>query len=209
MNMGQGDRGLRIEKRSMEIISGLLQGRRFEPEELPVVYRVIHATGDLEFEHTIRFHPGAVASGLDAIRAGKDILVDVRMVQAGISKTLCNGFGVRVRCLIDEKDVIDKASRTGRTRAETAVEAAAGRWGDRIGIVAVGNAPTALLKVMELVRAGAFSPGLIVGVPVGFVMAAESKEELLGMDQPYITCTGHKGGSPVAASIVNALLRLA
>ncbi len=207
------EKGLSIERESMEIISGLLKGREFDEAQRPVVYRVIHATGDPGFEPIIQFHPRAVEEGLRAIREGKDIFVDVRMVEAGISKKFLADFGIQTLCLIDDAEVIEKASKSGQTRAETAVEMAArgqGKGGKRdIGIVAIGNAPTALLKVIELVRAKIFSPNLIVGVPVGFVKAAESKEELMEMDYPFISCKGNKGGSPVAASIVNALLRLA
>ncbi len=202
-------KGLSIEAESFRVIRGLLKGRSFSPEELQVVMRVIHATGDPGYEGIMEFHPGAVWAGVEALREGMDILVDVKMVEAGISGKMLEGFGGRTLCMISDDDVIMKARDAGMTRAEAAVEKAVEASGAGIGIVAVGNAPTALLKTMEMVDSGLFSPHLVVGVPVGFIMAEESKAELVQRDYPYISCSGRKGGSPVAAAVVNALLRLA
>jgi precorrin-8X/cobalt-precorrin-8 methylmutase len=207
-------KGAEIERESFDIISDGMS-RKFTPEEMPIVQRVIHATGDFDFEEIIRFHPDAIERGITAIRAGKDILVDVKMVEAGINKRLLSLFGGRVLCYISDPDVETSASEKGLTRAEAAVikavesnEPSLPGGGSAIGIVAVGNAPTALLKVMELVDGGLFRPDLIIGVPVGFVKAEESKGVLNGKGYPFITCLGRKGGSPVAVAIVNALLKL-
>jgi precorrin-8X/cobalt-precorrin-8 methylmutase len=178
----------------------------FSPEEFAVIRRVIHATGDFGFAASLRFHEQAIAAGIGAIRAGKSVLTDVNMAAAGISRSLLGGFGGKVICRVGEPEVAAMASSQGLTRSETALALAGG---DNVGIVAIGNAPTALLAVMELIQAGRINPDLIVGVPVGFVNAAESKELLFQKDYPFITALGRKGGSPVAVAIVNALLRLA
>lgn len=178
----------------------------FSPEEFAVIRRVIHATGDFGFAASLRFHEQAIAAGIAAIRAGKSVLTDVNMAAAGISRSLLGKFGGKVICRVGEPEVAAMAASQGLTRSEAALGLAGG---DNVGIVAIGNAPTALLAVMELVKAGRINPDLIVGVPVGFVNAAESKELLFQKDYPFITALGRKGGSPVAVAIVNALLRLA
>ena len=197
---------LAIEGESFRIIEDELGPTDFSPEEFAVVRRCIHATGDFSFADTMRFSPGAVEAGLTAIRAGKNILVDVNMAASGISKGLLEKFGGRVICRINEDDTVNRAREEGKTRSEVAMEQAVD---DNIGIVAIGNAPTALLKVMELVETGRFSPNLVIGVPVGFVNAKESKDILNGQSYPFITALGRKGGTPVAVAAVNALLRLA
>ena len=199
------NKGKRIENESFEIIKSKLKNRH--PEEfLPIILRVIHATGDFEFEDLLCFHPDSIKNGVSSIKQGKKILVDVRMVEVGINKRILNRFGVETLCFISDPDVAKLASSNGITRAEASMEKAVRDYGDDIGIVAIGNAPTALLKVMELIDRGFFKPDLVVGVPVGFVSASESKEMLSKKDYPYITCLGTKGGSPVAVSIVNAIL---
>ncbi len=208
MTENLSSKGRSIETDSFEVIRGLLKGRHFSAEELPVVMRVIHATGDPLYEELMEFHPAAVETALRSIREGRDILVDVKMVEAGISRSMLERFGGRTVCLISDGDVIETAKAEGKTRAEAAMEkAAASARG--IGIVAIGNAPTALMKAMELADSGSFNPDLIVGVPVGFIMAEESKAELMKRDYPFISCRGRKGGSPVAAAVINALLRMA
>ncbi len=201
MNKGQG-----IENESFEIIKAKLKHKH--PDiHLPIVLRVIHATGDFEFEDLLRFHPEAVKKGMEAIKNGKKVLVDVKMVEVGINKKILRNYGSETLCFISDPEVADIASTNGLTRAEVAMEKAVREYGNQIGVVAIGNAPTALLKIIELIEAGAFQPYMVIGVPVGFVSAAESKEMLLSKDYPYITCLGTKGGSPVAASIVNAIIR--
>jgi len=195
-----------IEAESFRIIERQLAPTRFSPDEFAVVRRTIHATGDFSFAENLRFHPQAVAAGLAAIRAGKNILVDVNMAASGISVALLARFGGRVLCRVAEAETVAHAKANGTTRSDAAM---ARSIGDNIGIVAIGNAPTALLKVMELIDQGLFAPDLVIGVPVGFVNASESKELLVEKDYPFITALGRKGGTPVAVAAVNALLRLA
>lgn len=203
---------LEIEAESFRIIEREFAGETgrsvddYPKEEFAVMRRVIHATGDFGFAANLRFHPQAIAAGLAAIRAGKNVLTDVNMAAAGISRSHLGRFGGQVICRVGEPEVADRAGRLGLTRSETALALAAG---DNVGIVAIGNAPTALLALMELIEAGTIRPDLVVGVPVGFVNAAESKELLAQKKYPFITALGRKGGSPVAVAIVNALLRLA
>jgi precorrin-8X/cobalt-precorrin-8 methylmutase len=200
-------KGERIEEESFMIIERSL--RRIHPEEfLPVVKRVIHATGDFEYETLLRFHPLAIRKGTEAIRTGRDILVDVKMVEAGINRKLLEKFGCRIICNINEPQVEVIASSLNMTKAEVAMERVVSKDHD-IGIVVVGNAPTALLITMELIEKRLLCPELVVGVPVGFVKAVESKEALSRKPYPFITCLGNKGGSSVAAAIVNALIKLA
>lgn len=182
-----------------------LKCKDIPPDEFAIIRRTIHATGDFSFAHLIRFHPEAIQAGLDAIRSGKSILTDVNMAVAGISKNLLDPFGGKVICKVAEPEIARIAKEKGKTRSQTAIEE--GLLGN-IGIVAIGNAPTALISVMNLIAEGIVKPDLIVGVPVGFVNAEESKEILLEQSYPYITCTGRKGGTTISVSIVNALLRL-
>ncbi|MBF0539509.1 MAG: precorrin-8X methylmutase [Nitrospirae bacterium] len=208
-------KGAQIEQESFDIIRAGLR-RSFSEAELAIVQRVIHASGDFSFEDNIRFHPRAIEAGIEAIREGKDILVDVHMVQAGINKRLLEHFGGEVLCYISEPDVAVEASRLSLTRSECAIMRAFSVAAN-IGIVAIGNAPTALLKLLEIVSdvstfftAGGRTspPDLIVGIPVGFVKAEESKDLLLASRYPFITSVGKKGGSSIAAATVNALLKL-
>jgi precorrin-8X/cobalt-precorrin-8 methylmutase len=195
-----------IEAESFRIIERELGPTRFSPEEFSLVRRIIHATGDFSFAQTLRFHSGAIDAGLRAIREGRNILVDVNMAASGISVGLITPFGGRVLCRVAEPETVALAKAKGTTRSEAAMARAIT---DNVGIVAVGNAPTALLKVMELINLGQFRPDLVIGVPVGFVNAAESKELLAQQSYPFITALGRKGGTPVAVAAVNALLRLA
>jgi len=192
-----------IEAESFRIIEEELGPHEFTKEEFAIVQRAIHSTADFEFARTIRFHPDAIRSGLEAIRSGRSIVADVQMIQAGINKPGLKKFGGEVLCFIGDEDVAVKAKAEGVTRAiismRKASEIAPG------AIYAIGNAPTALLELMQL----PVKPALVVGVPVGFVSAAESKDELVKLDLPHITALGRKGGTPVAVSIVNALIRLA
>ena len=184
----------------------LLTTDDFDDREFAILQRVIHATGDFSLTDSIRFHPQAIDRGLAAIRGGRNLYADVAMVAAGIGSKLQSAFGGRVICRVGDAEVAQRARETGRTRSETALEMASG---DNIGVVVVGNAPTALLAAIALVQRGAFAPDLIVGVPVGFVNAAESKDLLVAAGIPAITVLGRRGGSPIAAAIVNALLKMA
>lgn len=195
-----------IEAESFRIIESELGPTSYSPAEFAVVRRVIHATGDFSFSDNLRFHPDAVAAGLAAILAGRNILVDVTMAAAGISKGLLAKWGGAVLCKVGDPEIAGEAKQQGLTRSETAIRRLAN---ENIGIVAIGNAPTALLQVMQLIEQGLFRPDLVIGVPVGFVNAAESKALLAMKSYPFIAAMGRKGGSPVAAAAVNALLRLA
>jgi precorrin-8X/cobalt-precorrin-8 methylmutase len=204
-----------IEERSFEIITEELGETNFRTIELPIVKRVIHATGDFDFVKNMRFHPDAVEAGIKAIKGGMSILVDVQMVEAGINKRLLQTWGGKAICNIQHatgrsagnSELQTPNSELNMTRAEMGIEAAL-KENNNIGIVAIGNAPTALYKTMKLIRNDGFKPELVIGVPVGFVKAVESKEVLLHMKYPFITSLGRKGGSSVAAAIVNALLKI-
>lgn len=177
----------------------------FGSDEFAVLRRAIHATGDFSFATNIQFSKNSVESGIAAIRAGKNILTDVNMAAAGISRKMLESFGGKVICKVAEPDIARLATERQKTRSQTAIEEG---LLDNVGIVAIGNAPTALLSVMELIAAGKAKPDLVVGVPVGFVNAPESKEILSEQKYPFITSLGRKGGTSVSVAIVNALLRL-
>lgn len=197
-----------IEERSFEIIDSEIGPTHFTEEEYVIARRVIHATGDFDFAQTMKFHSQALASGREALKKGKNILVDVRMVEAGIKKKALAHLGGSVVCFVDSSAVAEKARQEKKTRSEVAIQMG---MTEDIGIVVIGNAPTALLKVIEIVKNAQNDtpvPELIIGVPVGFVNAVESKEELAALEHPFITSSGRKGGSSVAAAIVNALLGL-
>ncbi|MBZ0169421.1 MAG: precorrin-8X methylmutase [Kofleriaceae bacterium] len=180
----------------------------FSVLEWPVVQRVIHSTADFDLGSSLVFHPRAIEAGIAAIRSGCDVVVDVRMVQAGISAALLERFGGHVRCFMADPDVVELAKVNGTTRAIQCVRKAAQKVPG--AIYAIGNAPTALLELVRLIEDGEASVSLVIGVPVGFVAAVESKEQLRTQGLvPYITNHGRKGGTPVAVSIVNALLRIA
>jgi precorrin-8X/cobalt-precorrin-8 methylmutase len=202
-----------IEQTSFAIIRSEMGHHAFTKEELAIVVRVIHATADFEFRDVLRFCPDdgpchAIRAGIGALRSGCSIITDVRMVQVGISERLLSPFGGQAVCDIGHPAVHAAAREQGLTRSTIAMRRNEGRIEG--GIVAIGNAPTALLEVIRLVREEGVRPSLIVGVPVGFVQAVESKAELLALrDVPSITAVGRKGGSSVAVAIINALLRLA
>ncbi|MEN8189984.1 MAG: precorrin-8X methylmutase [Thermodesulfobacteriota bacterium] len=177
----------------------------FNNSEFQILRRVIHATGDFSFTDNMVFGKNGVEAGISAVRKGRNILTDVNMAAAGISRSFLKPFGGKVICRVAEDETISLARENGLTRSEAALQLAAD---DNIGIVAVGNAPTALLAVMDLVDKGVMDPDLIIGVPVGFVNAAESKELLSKKNYPFITSLGRKGGTPVAVAMVNAILRL-
>lgn len=205
----QTKKGREIEGRSFDIIDAEVGIHPYSALEWPVVRRVIHATGDFDFagKSGLVFHQWAIEAGLRAIRAGKPVIADVEMVRAGINAARLGGYGGSVHCFIGDSDVIEDAGRQGTTRAATSMRKAAHVMDG--AIVVSGNAPTALLEVIRMVSEDRVTPGLIVGIPVGFVSAPESKEALRALDVPHITNSGRKGGSAVAVAIVNALLVLA
>ena len=212
-----------IEKRSFARISeeALDKLEKVPAQARPVVQRVVHATGDFDFIDTLIFHPNAVAAGLDAIKRGMDIVTDVNMARVGINQKILSGFGGKAVCAIGEasegglnteaargKTIYqEKQSYCEKTRTAIGINHAARH--PNAGIIAIGNAPTALYECIDLVNRGEIRPGLVIGVPVGFVRAVEAKALLASMDFPFITNAGRKGGSAVAAAIVNALLIIA
>ena len=199
-NIKPGD----IEKRSFEIITELLGERRLEPENELVIKRVIHTTADFDYVDNLVFSPHAVARGIEALRSGCDIVTDTQMARSGINKTILGRLGGQVHCFMSDADVAAEAKERGITRAFVSMERAAAL--DKPCIFAVGNAPTALVSLHQLMEAGKLDPALIIGVPVGFVNVVESKELILGDDVPFIVARGRKGGSNVAAAICNAML---
>lgn len=197
--------GRDIEQESMRIIdSEVPPPRPFDDAQWPVVRRMIHASADFELLDLVRFHPQAVAAGLEALGRGCPVITDTRMVQAGLSSRLYAPLGCAVHCLISDPETLERSRLTGTTRAAAAVDVAARRFSKALWVV--GNAPTALLRILELVSAQAVIPALVVGMPVGFVQAAESKQALLESEQiPFILVQGRKGGSALAAAALNAL----
>ncbi len=192
-----------IEKESFRLIEEEIRETRFTSTELPVVKRVIHTTADFDFREILRFSPGAVEAGVKAIRNGCGIVTDVKMVETGIMRYRVKPFGSSVRCFSQDAGVIKAASLENITRTAASMRKAAPYLEG--SIVAIGNAPTALMELMRIMKEGRVRPALIVGVPVGFVGASESKDALMASDFEYIASSGRKGGSTVAAAIVNAL----
>ena len=195
-----------IETKSMEIIEEELGERAaaWPPEELLVVKRCIHTSADFDYGENLVFSTGAVEIALEALRNGVTIVTDTSMAAAGINKRSAAALGVEVRCFIADPDVAEEAKGRGITRSAVCMERAAALG--RPVIAAVGNAPTALMRIKELADEGRFRPELVIGVPVGFVNVVEAKEMILGTDIPHIVARGRKGGSNIAAAIVNALL---
>jgi precorrin-8X/cobalt-precorrin-8 methylmutase len=195
-----------IETRSFEIIRSELP-HPIDPLLAPVILRVIHTTADFEYLDTLAFSQDAIQCAIAALQKGADIVSDTNMVKAGVDKNRLEKLRGRIHCFMQDKDVMELAKRQESTRARVAVDKAAAMRQPLI--FAVGNAPTALLRICELKQAGTLSPALVIGVPVGFVNVVESKEALMRSGIPYITARGRKGGSNVAAAICNALLRMA
>ncbi len=193
-----------IEKRSFEIITEELCGRVFDPLEEPVIKRVIHTTADFDYADHLCFTPNAVAQAHELLQNGACIVTDTRMAMAGINRSTLAALGGEVYNFISDKDVAEEAARTGCTRSAAAMSKAARL--DRPTIFAIGNAPTALLRLHELMQTTDFRPAFIIGVPVGFVNVVQAKELILADPVPSIIARGRKGGSNVAAAIVNALM---
>lgn len=193
-----------IEKRSFEIITELLGDRKLDPENELVIKRVIHTTADFEYVDNLVFSEHAVRKGIEALRAGCDIVTDTQMAKSGINKTILGKLGGQVHCFMSDEDVAAEAKARGVTRAIVSMEKAAAL--SKPCIFAVGNAPTALISLHEQMEAGLLRPALIIGVPVGFVNVVESKELIIASEVPHIVARGRKGGSNVAAAICNAML---
>ncbi len=194
-----------IEKRSFEIITELLGDRKLDPENELVIKRVIHTTADFDYADNLVFSEHAVQKGIEALRGGCDIVTDTQMARSGVSKASLEKLGGAVHCFISDPEVAAEAKARGITRAVVSMEHAAKL--DKPLIFAIGNAPTALMRLRELIEEGAVSPALVIGVPVGFVNVVESKEQIIQSNAaPYIVARGRKGGSNVAAAICNARL---
>lgn len=193
-----------IEKRSFEIISEELGDIRLDLLEEPVIKRVIHTTADFDYLDNLQFRGDAVRKGIEALKKGAVIVTDTQMARAGINKKALEALGGEALCFMSDDDVAETARVNGTTRATASMDKAAGL--SKPVIFAVGNAPTALVRIYELVREGRIKPELIIGVPVGFVNVVESKELISELDIPSIVARGRKGGSNVAAAICNAML---
>lgn len=193
-----------IEAESFRIIGEELDEGSFPPEILPVVKRVIHTTADFEFKDLLSFSPGSMEAGIRAIIGGRNVVTDVRMAEAGISKERLSAFGGKVYCNSSDVDVASVAASANITKAAASMRKAAPFMEG--GIVAIGNAPTALRELLRLVKEGKAKPALVIGVPVGFVGAVEAKEALVNSGLEYISTRGRKGGSTVAVAITNAII---
>ena len=194
---------MEIEKRSFEIITEELQGRTFDPWQEPIIKRVIHTTADFDYADNLVFSEGVVQTAHNLFREGACIVTDTKMAMSGINKTALATLGGEVYNFITDEDVIAQAKEQGLTRSAVRMDKAAKL--DRPVIFAIGNAPTALVRLYELMQEG-YRPALIIGVPVGFVNVVQAKELILSADVPSIIARGRKGGSNVAAAIVNALM---
>ena len=193
-----------IEKRSFAIITELLGDTVLDPENELVIKRVIHTSADFDYVRNLVFSEHAVQKGIEALKGGCDIVTDTQMARSGINKTILSKLGGEVHCFMSDPEVAREAKERGVTRAIVSMERAARL--PKPCIFAIGNAPTALICLRELINAGKLNPALIVGVPVGFVNVVESKDLILELDTPHIVARGRKGGSNVAAAICNAML---
>ena len=204
----QTRKGQSIEDESMKIIENEIGPHSYNEQEWPIVRRVIHSTADFDFarDNKIIFHKDSIKNGLKALKNGSSIVVDVNGIIGLLNKQNPKDFGNNVICNISEPSIMEAAKEAGKTRAQMSMRIAKEDMSG--GIVVVGNAPTALLEVMEMIKEGITKPALVIGIPVGFVSAVESKDELAKMDIPFITNQGRKGGSPCASAIVNALYKL-
>jgi len=197
---------LEIERRSFAIIDAEAGPHDFDARQWPVVRRIIHTTADFDFLHNTEFSPDAITAGITALRQGVKVLCDTNMVLAGVNKARLTSFSSRICCHVADPEVAAQALSEGVTRSILAMRKGVA---EGCGIFLIGNAPTALFELLALARSGRGAPALVVGVPVGFVGAEEAKEALLTSGLPFITCRGRKGGSAIAAAILNALMILA
>lgn len=193
-----------IEKRSMEIITAELGEVKLDEAESSIIKRVIHTSADFDYARNLRFSKDVIAKTLEILKAGATIVTDTKMAFAGINKAGLHKLNGEAFCFMDDPEVAARAKAEGFTRAAACMEKACSIKGHLI--LAIGNAPTALVKIDELVRAGKMKPDLVIGVPVGFVNVVEAKELIMTTGVPYIVAVGRKGGSNVAAAICNALI---
>jgi len=205
----QTKKGQSIEDASMQMIEDEIGAHQYNKKEWPIVRRIIHSTADFDFanKNNIIFHKDAITSGMNALRNGCSIVVDVNGVIGGFNKQNPKDFGNDIICNISKPEIMDLAKKEGKTRSQVSMRAAISDIEG--GVVVIGNAPTALIEVIKMVKEGIVKPALIVGIPVGFICAAESKEELSKLDEtPFITNLGRKGGSSSASAIINAIFKL-
>ena len=193
-----------IEKRSFEIITDELGDKKLDERLAPIIKRVIHTTADFEYADSLAFSEGVLDKAIEAIKAGACIVTDTQMAKSGINKKVLAQYGGEVYCFMSDEDVAKMAKENRTTRAQASMDKAAAMNKDLI--FAIGNAPTALVRLYELINEGKINPKLIIGAPVGFVNVVQSKELIMETDVPYIVPRGRKGGSNVAASICNAIL---
>ncbi|NDB88175.1 MAG: precorrin-8X methylmutase [Thaumarchaeota archaeon] len=204
----QTRKGQSIEDESMEIIEQEIGQHPYKGHEWKIVRRVIHSTADFDFagKNGLVFHKDAVNAGIEALKSSKNIIVDVNGIIGLLNKQNLADFKTNVICDISNPDVVKEATKLNRTRAQTAMRIRAKEMNG--AVVVIGNAPTALLEVIAMIKENVVKPGLVIGMPVGFVCAAESKEELEKLDVPFITNKGRKGGTPSASAIVNAIFKI-
>ena len=193
-----------IEKRSMEIIAEELGEVKLDEEKLSIIKRVIHTSADFDYARMLHFSEDAVQKALDALKNGATIVTDTNMAKAGINKAGMDKLGCKAVCYMADPDVASQAKIEGSTRAAACMEKACLIEGPVI--IAIGNAPTALVRLDELIKEGKIKPELVIGVPVGFVNVVEAKEIIMQAGIPYIVARGRKGGSNIAAAICNALI---
>ncbi|MDA3809418.1 MAG: precorrin-8X methylmutase [Spirochaetaceae bacterium] len=196
-----------IYKRSFAIINEEYGDYKVEEKEMLIRTRIAHTTADVEFSKTFSFHKDAISAGIKAIQNGKNIFTDVSMVSSGIRPRIPNAYAGELMCFLYDEEISGEARKRGTTKSAAAITKGVPFYEN--GIVAIGNAPTALFELIDLIKEGKANPALIVGVPVGFVGAAESKLELMELDVPFITNPDRRGGSPIAAAIVNGIITLA
>ena len=205
----QTKKGQSIEDASMQMIEDEIGSHQYNEKEWPIVRRIIHSTADLDFadKNKVIFHKDAIESGMNALKNGCSIVVDVNGVIGGLNKQNPKDFGNEIVCNISKPEMMELAKKEGKTRSQVSMRAAISDINE--GVVAIGNAPTALLEVIQMVKEGVVKPALIIGTPVGFICAAESKEELSKLEEvPFITNLGRKGGSSSSSAIINAIFKL-
>lgn len=193
-----------IEKRSMEIITEELNGRTWPEPEFSIIKRCIHTSADFDYADNLRFSERAAMRGVEALRRGAAVVTDTKMAWSGVNKKKLAEYGGEAFCFMSDEAVAREAEERGCTRAAVCMERGASL--NREVIFAVGNAPTALVRLYELIQDGKISPALIIGAPVGFVNVTEAKELIMTAGVPYIVPRGRKGGSNIAAAICNAML---
>ncbi len=205
----QTKKGQSIEDASMQMIENEIGTHQYNEKEWPIVRRVIHSTADFDFagKNKIIFHKDAIESAMNALRNGCSIIVDVNGVIGGLNKQNPKDFGNNIVCNISNPEIMELAKKEGKTRSQVSMRAAISDIDG--GVVAIGNAPTALMEIIQMVKEGIVKPALIIGIPVGFICAAESKDELSKLEgAPFITNIGRKGGSSSASAIINAIFKL-